>query len=152
MTPTVAPRAGRVAAVGVVACAALHVPLLLMHGGDSVALAILMGIAVAGCLSCAPHLARRPTIRTWAVCGLLSGAMVAVHLALLMSSASPMRGGHPGHAIPTTLAPVSHVGHDSGWAVALFWAATTIAVAQVLTAATVVRRAGRIRLQPSAIS
>jgi hypothetical protein len=152
MTQAMAPRAGKFAAVGVVACAALHVPLLLAHGADSVVLATLMGIAIVGCLSCAPHLFRRPALRTWALCGLLSGAMVALHLALLMSAAGPTTAAHPIHTVRGASSLVLHASHDSWWGTGLFWAATMIAVVQVLTAATVVRQGGRARLEPSAIS
>jgi hypothetical protein len=146
-----APRVGKVAAAGVVICAVLHVPVLLMHHSDAIALTLLMGVSAAACLSCVPHLLRGPTYRTWALCGLSSGAMLVLHLVLMLTTftvadsapnlpTSAHTANHGG--FPTSVGN-SHTAHMSGWDAGLFWAATALALIQVLLVATVVRRANR---------
>jgi hypothetical protein len=144
-----APLAGKFAAVAVVICAVLHVPLLLMHRTDSIVLTVLMGIAAAACLTCVPHLVRRPTYRTWASCGLLSGTMLALHLALVLTDAAPAGDHSAEHVVLSAPVRTGHTDHVSAWDAGLLGAATATAVLLVLLAAIIVRRAGRAAASPT---
>jgi hypothetical protein len=155
----IAPAAGRIAAAGVVICAAVHVPVLLMHHNASVALTVMMVIASVACLTCVSHLVRGPTLRTWASCGLFSGAMLVLHLALVLTTFAAADSGAPSgnsaygahHGADLDALPVGYAEHLSAFDAGLFWAATALALGQALLAATVVRRAGR-SVEPSASS
>jgi hypothetical protein len=152
--PIVARPLGRVAAAAVVICAVLHIPVLLMHLSGSLALTLLMGVAAVACVSCVPHLMRGPVYRTWATCGLLSGAMLILHVALVLSQLSGSGpasfspdAAHPLHqVIPPTAVDVGHSGHVSAAEGGLFWAATATAAILALLSAIVVRRANRSAL------
>jgi hypothetical protein len=139
---------GKVAAAGVVTCAVLHVPVLLMHLSSSVALTLLMAIVALACLSCVPQLVRGPVYRTWATCGLLSGAMLVLHVTLVLSQlaesapvSSRAEAAHSLHqTIPSTALDAGHASHLSGAEGGLFWAATAAAATLALLSAVVVRR------------
>jgi hypothetical protein len=142
---------GKAAAAGVVICAVLHVPVLLMHLSSSIALTLLMGIAALVCLSCVPDLVRGPMHRTWATCGLLSGAMLILHLTLVLSqpvgsgpsSSSPVAAHSLHQTIPPAALDVGHTGHMSAAEGGLFLAATATSAILALLSAVVVRRANR---------
>ena len=80
---------GRLGAALAVSSAVLH-GLSLGHV-TNVAVAVLMGSMVAGCLYCAYHLWLRATVRAWLLVASMNLAMIAIHL--------PMSSHHHGGAL-----------------------------------------------------
>lgn len=104
VAPTV--RLGRWTAGAMVVCTLVHAAGAVFHLTAAPVLAVATLLAGLACLHCCPSLCRGPSRRTWVQVILGSGAMLAMHLTMLISMAGPGRTATAhGHAAMADVRP-----------------------------------------------
>lgn len=105
---------GRVAAAAMVACGIVHVAAAFDHWTMSPVLSGLTAVVALTCLHCVAGLWRRPGRAEWVWVTLGSGAMLVLHLAMIVTMAAPSGGGHAHrHTVSTGIATAADTGADA---------------------------------------
>lgn len=144
---TVAPAAGRFAAVLALVSVAIHALSLVQHGtAHGVWMAILMGAMTAGCVICAWHLWHNPGRREWLISAAMYAVMAGLHLPLVVTG-SVNHTNHSDHGGHGEAAEAGHgAPHAEASAAALMevdlgmLSLTALSVIQVTVALVVLRR------------
>lgn len=93
-------RAGRVTAVAVVLCGAVHTATAVEHWNAATTLAVLTVVTAVACAGCSAALWRDPGDRDWVQAAVGTAVMLGLHLTMIvtMSDTPGGPGGHHDHA------------------------------------------------------
>lgn len=122
---------GKIATVVALTCVASHIPVLLAHLAAQPVLGLLMTVISCACVMCAPSLWNGPVVRDWLVNGALAGAMLVLHLAVVLGHADSVRKNTSHYHGPHSAAGSRVLEDSMGF---LFYGASSLAFLQLLLA------------------